>query len=739
MSNFEKTVRSVVFIIILLLPAQPTRANQITIQASSTSLSPGDIGWSGNFTLNGIDQSGMAVAVDGSRVYIGGNFMAAGDVLVNQIVQWDGLTWTPLGDGLNGAVFALAVDGHGHLYAGGDFTQAGQNLVNHIARWDGQTWQALGSGTDGTVYAIAVDSAERVFAGGEFDHAGGMDVHQIAMWDGTSWLGVGGGVANDAPYTSHVYALTIDRFGSLFVGGFFNHAGGIPASNIARWDGSSWSNLGDGITGGVNDSISVYALAADSRGNVYAGGQFTLAGGINAENFARWNGDSWTAFGGGIQSTEKFKSAVTSILVDGGDIYVGGNFYAAGGIPMGSIARWNGSTWDSMMGGVWQDNYPAVVVGMAINRDGILFVAGDFATAGGKCAHSVAAWDGMNWSGLGIPTSTDGMINTMIPDQSEGYYAIGSFTCAGGQVVNHVAQWNGASWSALGGGLRSETEGTYPQTIALDHNGNLYIGGLFTQAGNTPANNIAKWNGSGWEALGAGLNGYVNTLAVDSQNRLYAGGFFYIGGNNPAQYTAISRWNGSQWEDLGAGINAQVTVLAFDGQDRLVAGGYFNTAGGVTTHGIARWNGQAWEALCDSYLDAPHALLFDGDTIYVGSATIMKIQNRTLELIGGGVSFPGYKYSTVRALALDQRGRLIVGGQFRQAGAVEANNIARWDGMRWEALGSGVGGFGVFSLSFDEKGKLWVAGWFSQAGGKVSGNLAIWTEPKYFWFPFISR
>ena len=35
----------------------------------------------------------------------------------------------------------------------------------------------------------------------------------------------------------------------------------------------------------------------------------------------------------------------------------------------------------------------------------------------------------------------------------------------------------------------------------------LYAGGSFTTAGGSAANRIAKWNGSGWSALGSGMNG----------------------------------------------------------------------------------------------------------------------------------------------------------------------------------------------------------------------------------------
>ena len=43
----------------------------------------------------------------------------------------------------------------------------------------------------------------------------------------------------------------------------------------------------------------VYALAV-SGGTLYAGGEFTTAGGIAANYIAQWNGSSWSALGSGM-------------------------------------------------------------------------------------------------------------------------------------------------------------------------------------------------------------------------------------------------------------------------------------------------------------------------------------------------------------------------------------------------------------------------------------------------------
>ena len=46
----------------------------------------------------------------------------------------------------------------------------------------------------------------------------------------------------------------------------------------------------------------VHALAV-SGSNLYAGGEFTTAGGVSANRIAKWDGNSWTALGSGMNAS----------------------------------------------------------------------------------------------------------------------------------------------------------------------------------------------------------------------------------------------------------------------------------------------------------------------------------------------------------------------------------------------------------------------------------------------------
>ena len=112
---------------------------------------------------------------------------------------------------------------------------------------------------------------------------------------------------------------------------------------------------------------------------------------------------------------------------------------------------------------------------------------------------------------------------------------------------------------------------------------NLYVGGWFATAGGVVVNNIAKWDGNNWIALGSGMNAQVSSLAWDGNN-LYAGGFFTAADGNPAN--RVAKWDGNNWSSLGSGMENVVRAMAWDGSN-LYAGGAFSLADGNPVNRIA--------------------------------------------------------------------------------------------------------------------------------------------------------
>jgi hypothetical protein len=124
-----------------------------------------------------------SIVVSGPSEYIGGNFTnLSGNPKSSYLAEQTGSspTWLPLGNGLNGVVASLALQGT-TLVAAGAFTTSGALGLSHVASWDGLSWSGLGSGTDNTVDAVAADS-NFVYAGGAFQNAGVKPASYFSHW-----------------------------------------------------------------------------------------------------------------------------------------------------------------------------------------------------------------------------------------------------------------------------------------------------------------------------------------------------------------------------------------------------------------------------------------------------------------------------------------------------------------------------------------------------------------------------
>ena len=335
---------------------------------------------------SGINGGVFAIAVSGTDLYVGGQFTTAGGGSANNIAKWNGTSWLSLGGGINGTVMAITVSGT-DLYAGGTFTTAGGVSANNIAKWDGSTWSSLGGGINGTVWAITVSGTD-LYAGGAFTTAGGVSVNNIAKWNGTTWSALGSGI------NATVAAITVSGT-DLYAGGAFTTAGGVSANNIAKWNGTTWSALGSGING------TVYATAVIGT-ELFAGGSFTTAGGASASYVAKWNGANWSALGTGMNSS------VRGLAGMGTDLYAGGSFTTAGGVPTNRIATWNGTTWSALGTGMNASAYALAVSGTD------LYAGGGFTTAGGVNVNYIAKYS------CGVPTSvSEDRTDNVLPQRFE--------------------------------------------------------------------------------------------------------------------------------------------------------------------------------------------------------------------------------------------------------------------------------------------------------------------------------
>ena len=117
-------------------------------------------------------------------------------------------------------------------------------------------------------------------------------------------------------------------------------------------------------------------------------------------------------------------------------------------------------------------------------------------------------------------------------------------------VQAEAAWWDGFADNGLDARVRA----------LVEYNGELIIGGDFANAGTTPANFIAAWDGAMWSALGVGVNDDIHALTVYN-GELIAAGKFHTAGGVAANH--IAAWDGTSWSALGDGVDDVVLPVSF--------------------------------------------------------------------------------------------------------------------------------------------------------------------------------
>jgi len=355
-----------------------------------------------------------------------------------------------------------------------------------------------------------------------------------------------------------------------------------------------WTPLTGGSGTGTSDVVN--ALGLDNSNNLYVGGDFVTAGGITVNDIAQWNGTDWSGFTGPSATGLASGGYVSALLIDNaGRLFIAGDFATVGGLPgafRGSGAKWNGTAWEWLDPTL--DYFVLSAAGLAMIQDNSnnIYFGGVFGLAGNTeitvlgitryvdASTTFFSLQDATTSTVGVNTPID--IRALALDGSNHLYAAGAFTIAGGEAnTARIARWDGSNWFPLGAGI----DNGRVNALAFDNLGNLYAGGSFTSVnGGTPAAGIAMWDGSTWTPLGSGVSGgSVNALAFTPDNVLYVGGSFTSAGG-VAGTSRLARWSNG-WRALPEGTpSGTVNALQYDAANNdLYVGGFFATAGTLST------------------------------------------------------------------------------------------------------------------------------------------------------------
>lgn len=612
------------------------------------------------------DGTGPAAAL----LIVAGDTLTGGLFAGVGVAAWDGTQWLALGTPPGARAWAVT-NFNGTLVAAFETAYA----VATISAWNGSTWQTLGTvtGPNSYVRTLAVFQGS-LYAGGSFAAANGVPATNVARWDGVVWSAAGSGqprgVRTMLPFSGALYVASYDPV--TFVG------------YLATWTGTTWANIAT-CNGQIN------ALAARNTTTIassflFAGGSFTQWTGANgtfaAARAVRFSpsANAWTALGSNLTGN-LFAMAARSTGLTTYEVVAVQNYSNEG------LWQWNNTTW------VQQG---AVVA----NPTAVTYYNGAHHLLSLNSAAPAQRLQAGVWTPLAMATTSlvdvravlddgpqivvggnfgirrgqprawsevggglTGTVTSLARSPNGDLIAGGFFAIPGGASSLQIARWNGAAWSSLTTNMNGSTR----CLLALP-NGELVAGGDFTSINGTPLAYVGRWNGTSWQPLGGGMNAPVNAIVRAPNGDLVAGGEFTLAGSLIGTALRVAAWNGSTWSQVGAGLPASVSSLTVPPDGGLVAA---TTVGfllsGPTSYG-ARWDGAYWAPLPITSSSNTVAALPDGDLLFGGDDLV-----RTS---GTNVS-PYPADALVRAITIAADGVALVGGPFAIVGGVVGPGLAR--------------------------------------------------------------
>lgn len=363
----------------------------------------------------------------------------------------------------------------------------------------------------------------------------------------------------------------------------------------------------------------------------------------------------------------------------------------------------------------------------------------------------------MGWTGLSsLPADGDigGYVNNVKLDSRGSVIILGEFENASSDpTADYIARWNGSRWEGIGSNGAGESafecdiNECYFSDLVIASNGDVYVSGSFTLAGQSGRRSIAKWNGTTWSAVGSNtFNVWAMTLDSESQ-LVVTGDFVDLAGIAEADY--VAKWNGSTWLAIGSNgagngfLNSMgYSITAGSNSSLYVSGDFTDIAGIVGNNYIAKWNGSNWEALGEHVIDGDqiflyaNSLLVDStsgtDVLYAAgyfswddheNLAVARWDGTSWSALEGDSPLDGYAYG----LALAPTGALVAVGGISLRNESSSTGIAFWDGKGWRSLGSSDAYMKTVVVTSDAR--LIVGGSFDNLGDSATADWLAISQP----------
>ncbi|MBK9129147.1 MAG: hypothetical protein IPM13_15295 [Phycisphaerales bacterium] len=283
-----------------------------------------------------------------------------------------------------------------------------------------------------------------------------------------------------------------------------------------------------------------------------------------------------------------------------------------------------------------------------------------------------------------------------------------------------VYMYDRDGWRSLGGRFYGNLSGVTGGIIYALHfhdpdgagpePASLYAAGQFRRAGSAldgdivTCQNVARWNGTKWEAVG---NGWAGSFAYaletfDDGN----GPRLYIGGLGTTFAPALQRFNAGDniWETptpdpLFSSATVRSLKAFNDGSGpALFVGGDLPGAAGVVSPGVVKYTGSAWVAVGGGVTGVTYSMdAFNdgsGAALYLGGSFTFPTPDKVMKWDGTSLSSTGSNISTtaigpiLNTLTVEGETALYASGRFFAVGAgIPVNSVAKYDSEGWKGTG----------------------------------------------------
>ncbi|OFZ43280.1 MAG: hypothetical protein A2485_00015 [Bdellovibrionales bacterium RIFOXYC12_FULL_39_17] len=610
------------------------------------------------------------------------------------IRKWDGSSWTTIEDymGSTNNLYALTSDNAGNIYAAGVTSGYPKWTVR---KWNGTAWSTIDEyqmelNQEAEAHALTADNFGNVYTAGYARNTAGYYFWIVKKWDGSSWTVIDNYqlAANKIAQAS---ALTSDGT-NIYSTGCAQDASNYFHWIVRKWDGSSWSTIGDYRYVATKASNGT-ALTLDGNGYLYTSGYVRDASNYLHWIVRKWDGSSWSTIDDYQLSANKAAFSYALISDNGNNVYAGGYAQDASGAPHWIVKKWNGSSWTTVDDYLGEPGSSAAYVSALTTDNAGSFYAGGYVVEASGAEHWIVRTGDSSWNtsdNFSMTASISAGVNALAQDGASNIYATG-WADDGSGVYDYghwiVRRWNGSSWSTIDDFRLSINEDIWASAnaVTVDGSGSIYVTGYATDDSYYEHWIVRKWDGSSWSTiddyqLEPTKKSVGHSIVADGSGIVYASGQAYDISNYA--YWIVRKWDGSSWStiddyQLEPTKTASSNSLVSDNAGNIFIAGSAKDASNYYHWIIRKWDGSSWSTIDDYQLEVGYdAMAF----------SLMRNNDGTIYVTGSAKDASNYYHWVIR----------------------------KWDGSSWSTIDNyqltADGSANAYSITQDGSGNLYVTG-----------------------------